>query len=261
MVEHLRRRPGAKFCGEPGGRRVQKCRVHRDHRQLRQQGHGHLPRGAGYPVREFVGDPDFASLLSDVKVTSSPMHELIEPSCLRGLGADCRGAAAVMLALSLSSVLGLAGLSTEGGGLVHDQADDARRGRRGLYGRDALGRAPRRRRSPPRPGASPPAIISSTEPRGHRHHQQPARLGRLRRQKHCRRSHRLAAANAYDLGRARVERADDLGALRRGLGHHRLGLRRGARQRRRCRCHRIPETRSSTSTPARSTSIQTIPPR
>ena len=40
-------------------------------------------------------------------------HICQESSCLRGLAADRSGAAAVMLALSLSSVLGMAGLGTE----------------------------------------------------------------------------------------------------------------------------------------------------
>ena len=40
-------------------------------------------------------------------------HICRESSCLRGLAADRSGAAAVMLALSLSSVLGMAGLGTE----------------------------------------------------------------------------------------------------------------------------------------------------
>jgi Flp pilus assembly protein TadG len=43
-----------------------------------------------------------------------PMWLIRRSTSLRtGLGADCTGAAAVMLALALSSILGVAGLSTE----------------------------------------------------------------------------------------------------------------------------------------------------
>ena len=53
-----------------------------------------------------------------MRVMNSPMNNPIkhicrESSCLRDLAADCNGAAAVMLALALSTVLGLAGLGTE----------------------------------------------------------------------------------------------------------------------------------------------------